>query len=89
VQLVVVVVLGVGEQLDKVVQVEEALVVTTEEEQVLEHKETLADQVEEVVQVPVVAEDVLALEAEDKAMVEDLVEVEVHTLHPEVLRVGK
>jgi hypothetical protein len=89
VQLVVVVVLGVGEQLDKVVQVEEALVVTTEEEQVLEHKETLADQVVEVVQVQVAAEDVLVLETEDKVMVEVLVEVGVHTLHQEAQRVGK
>ena len=84
-----VVVLGVGEQLDKVVQVVEVHVVTTEEERVLEHKETLADQVVEVAQVLVVAEDVLVLVMVDKAMVEDLVEVEVHTLHPEVLRVGK
>jgi len=86
---VVVVVLGVGEQLDKVVQAAEVHVVTTEEEQVLEHKETLADQVEEVVQVRVVAEDVLVLVMVDKAMVEDLVEVGVHTLHQEAQRVGK
>jgi hypothetical protein len=86
---VVVVVLGVGEQLGKVVQAVEVHVVTTEEERVLEHKEILADQVEEVVQVPAVAEDVLVLVTVDKVMVEDLVEVEVHTLHQEAQRVGK
>jgi hypothetical protein len=81
---VVAVVLGVGEQLDKVVQVAEVLVVTMVEQLVMEHKETPVGQVAEVALVQAVVEDVVVLVTVDKVMVEDQVEMVVHISHTEV-----
>jgi hypothetical protein len=81
---VVAVVLGVGEQLDKVVQVAEVLVVTMVEQLVMEHKETPVGQVVEMALVQEVAEDVVVLVTVDKVMVEDQVEMVVHISHTEV-----